>query len=671
MELPASPSPLYELLGPLGQGGMGVVWRARHRELGREVALKTIRRGLVDDKLATRFRQEAQTMARVRHPNLIQVYDCGIAEDQLWIALELVEGSSLDRILADQGPLEPDTARRVVVQVAGALAALHQARILHRDVKPANVMLEPGGRAVLMDLGLARAEDLTAVTETGAVVGSPSYMPVPQLQGQEWDASCDVYSLGISWWELLEGRRPWAIGVLLAARCSDGELPLPPFSGTRGEVPAGDRAVLQAMVRFSGADRPVDARDVVQLLDADGPGGSGDSTTILGAGSGHGSGTARQEDMVAAPVSGPSPPPGALDRARLLLPGLGLVLLLAVAWWGTRPPAAPVGPSQEELAARELAAGLDRHLASLAWHPRPPFPSTTSAHLAAYKEELADPALVPRMRRVGDALLAWIAARQVDPGFPRAEERTRIATTGRWLAHLIQDVIRLSRELPAEHAEIFSVFGGARSEIDRGWLEARQELFAELQREVLAFAEDLLRRLGEGSETWRLRQAAGLVRASHDEGVAELFDRVLAARAEASDPAERLELLGATHELLRTKTVIGVLRLEGERVGRAMELLRELSDALPPAMEPEARLEELRTLAERLGSASEPAVFERVDSALELAEAAGVGRKGSTLRLRVIQTADTLESTGGFADPEAVRRFRVALRELAAEDPAR
>jgi WD40 repeat protein len=212
----------YELLGEIGQGGMGVVYRARQVSLGRWVALKMIRSGLLaTDAEVRRFRTEAATVARLRHPGIVAVYEAGEVEGQHYFSMDLVEGRSLDQCVAES-PLPPTEAARVVEAVAEAIHFAHGLGVLHRDLKPANVMLDPEGRPRVLDFGLARgpvsgAAPRTDPTVTGTVVGSPAYLPPEQAVGRwsEVGVRSDVYALGTILYELLTGRAPFRAATLV------------------------------------------------------------------------------------------------------------------------------------------------------------------------------------------------------------------------------------------------------------------------------------------------------------------------------------------------------------------------------------------------------------------------------------------------------------------------
>jgi hypothetical protein len=200
----------YEILGELGRGGMGVVYKARHHSLNRLVALKMILAGgHAGEHELTRFRSEAQAVARLHHPNIIQIYEVGEA-GQPYFSLEFCEGGSLAQQL-DGTPLPPLKAAELVETIAKAMDTAHQAGIVHRDLKPANILLTADGTPKVTDFGLAKQLDTGGQTASGLVMGTPSYMAPEQAggKGKTVGPAADVYALGAILYELLTGRPPF------------------------------------------------------------------------------------------------------------------------------------------------------------------------------------------------------------------------------------------------------------------------------------------------------------------------------------------------------------------------------------------------------------------------------------------------------------------------------
>ncbi len=210
----------YRLHTALGRGAMGEVWRARDEVLGADVAVKVLLAQSSDPTAAARFRLEAQTAGSLNHPNVVGVYDFGAHEDRLFLVMELVEGDSLARLLNGVGRLSAEQVARIAAQAASGLAAAHQRGIVHRDVKPGNLLLDAHGTVKIGDFGIARFLDDPGggLTATGQVVGTSLYLAPERALGQPAGPASDVYALGCVLYQLLTGRPPFradtAIGVL-------------------------------------------------------------------------------------------------------------------------------------------------------------------------------------------------------------------------------------------------------------------------------------------------------------------------------------------------------------------------------------------------------------------------------------------------------------------------
>lgn len=316
--------PGFQLLRLLGKGGMGEVYEAFDKRARRKVALKVLRRDKSDSRTLARFQREAEVMAKLRHPNLIRLYQRGEHQGRSWISMELVQGASLDQILHRSGPLTPEASRELIRVVTEALGVMHQAGVLHRDLKPGNLMLEPKGRPVLMDFGLVKDESREKLTQTGTVLGTPVYLAPEILLGQPFVANVDFYALGITWWECLTGDRPFTFEEIFAAVSKGKALLPPPPRNPHGEVPAKDLALIR---RLTGPrdERPQTAEELLSVL-AGKPGARLETRTeVLPASEAiqaileaekEPSGTASEPESSAGPVLaeapvGPAPLPGA------------------------------------------------------------------------------------------------------------------------------------------------------------------------------------------------------------------------------------------------------------------------------------------------------------------------------------------------------------------------
>lgn len=212
----------YETIEELGRGGMGVVYRARQRNLGRTVALKMILRGdLASSSDIARFRTEAEAAARLNHPNIVPVYEVGESEGRPYFSMQLIEGTTLAQRLAD-GPLNSREAAEILLPIARAVAEAHRHGVLHRDLKPSNILIDRAGRPWVSDFGLAKrtdhdSEGVASLTNSGAILGTPGYMAPEQAGGRRGDVGpgTDVYSLGALLYASLTGRPPFQAATAL------------------------------------------------------------------------------------------------------------------------------------------------------------------------------------------------------------------------------------------------------------------------------------------------------------------------------------------------------------------------------------------------------------------------------------------------------------------------
>ena len=257
----------YRLIAPLGEGGMATIWRAVDEQLDREVAVKLLREQYGNDEgFAARFRQEARAAGSLQHPNIVPVYDYGTDTDgSQFIVMQLVEGDDLAALLRERTRLETDDAVRVAIGVASALEAAHRRGLVHRDVKPGNILITDDGDVKVTDFGIARAVAEASMTVTGTTLGSVHYFSPEQARGDEVTGASDVYALGIVLYEMLTGRRPFeadsAAGVALKRLNED---PPPPESFV--PVPAGLSAIVMRALQREPADRFPDAGSFAEAL---------------------------------------------------------------------------------------------------------------------------------------------------------------------------------------------------------------------------------------------------------------------------------------------------------------------------------------------------------------------------------------------------------------------
>jgi serine/threonine protein kinase len=242
----------YEVGRLLGAGGMAEVFEGRDRLLARRVAIKVLQAQFArDPSFLIRFKREAQAAASLSHPNIVGVYDTGTEDGTHFIVMEYVEGRTLKDAIRGEGPLYPDRAAEICEDVCSALAAAHARGLIHRDIKPGNVMLTPEGKVKVMDFGIARATTSETITQTAAVVGTAQYISPEQAQGQTVDYRSDLYSLGCCLYEMLTGTVPFtgATPVAIAYR-HVREDPTPPRM-LNADVPAPLEAIcLKAMAKL-------------------------------------------------------------------------------------------------------------------------------------------------------------------------------------------------------------------------------------------------------------------------------------------------------------------------------------------------------------------------------------------------------------------------------------
>ena len=235
----------YRLLGLLGRGGMGEVWRAYDTASNnRLVAIKLLPPHLAaDDTFVARFRREAEAAAQLNNPHIIPIHNYGEVEGRLYVDMRLVEGRNLAEVLED-GPLAPERAVRIIGQVALALRAAHKIGLVHRDVKPSNILVDEDDFAYLIDFGIARGADQTGLTGTGTMIGSWHYMAPERLGAREADARADIYALACVLYECLTGSRPFPGDSLESQVAAHLTVPPPRPSATRPEVPVAFDAVI-------------------------------------------------------------------------------------------------------------------------------------------------------------------------------------------------------------------------------------------------------------------------------------------------------------------------------------------------------------------------------------------------------------------------------------------
>ena len=347
----------YRIERPLGHGGMATVYLGRDTELERPVAIKLLAENLAgDDEFRRRFVREAKLAARLSDPNVVSVYDAGEDDGRPYIVMEHVDGETLADLLARRGRLPPDEARELAAQAARGLAHAHEAGLVHRDVKPQNLIVRRDGTVKIADFGIARAAE-TTITQAGTVLGTAAYLAPEQALGEEVTAAADVYSLGAVLYELLTGRPPFEFESLADLADQQQRMEIAPVRELAPDVPPELEDVVMRCLARNAAYRPASAGELARLLSG------GEPITQL----------------LHRPTAVQAPARRRLDnRRKLWLALAGVValaaILLAVVFAGrgshsSSPPAEPAAPApvqpgaNAQQQARNLSAWLKRYSA--------------------------------------------------------------------------------------------------------------------------------------------------------------------------------------------------------------------------------------------------------------------------------------------------------------------
>ncbi|GAB3989501.1 serine/threonine-protein kinase [Nocardioides marmoraquaticus] len=363
----------YTRVRPIGRGGTGSVWLGRDEALGRDVALKRI--GVLpggEETDLARAEREAQLAARLHHPHVVTVLDVVTDEetDTRWLVMEHVEGRDLGAVVRDDGPLAPEEAARLLGQVADALVAAHEVGMVHRDVKPSNVLVDASGEAKLTDFGIARLVDDPSLTQTGLVVGSPAYLAPEVARGSRGDERVDAWSWGATLFHVLSGQAPYQGGETMgtlyrlvnepAPRLTEAGPLAPVLAGAMTKDP--DRRWSMVQVRDFLRDGTVpadlpDDPDATRAVPVVPPEPATTPLTVTGPAA-----------DVAVPVAAPEPSPRRDDRRRLAALVVAALVLVAGAVWlvlrldagDTSAPAAGSPSASAGPAAEPTAEGMER-----------------------------------------------------------------------------------------------------------------------------------------------------------------------------------------------------------------------------------------------------------------------------------------------------------------------
>ena len=254
----------YVLEERIASGGMADVWRGLDDVLQRQVAVKIMRADPDNEEIfAQRFRDEAQHSAALMHPNITTVFDYGEDDHLSFLVMELVDGLPLSAIIREHGALDGENVRSILAQAALALGTAHEAGVVHRDVKPANILVRTDGVVMLTDFGIARAMDAIGHTRIGEMLGTPNYISPEQALGETATGVSDLYALGVVAHEMLTGSRPFDRGTPIATAMSHVNEPPPPLGD---DVPPDLRAVVATLLEKDPANRPANARTVAVML---------------------------------------------------------------------------------------------------------------------------------------------------------------------------------------------------------------------------------------------------------------------------------------------------------------------------------------------------------------------------------------------------------------------
>jgi DNA-binding response OmpR family regulator len=260
----------YEILGYLGKGGMGTVYHARDLELGEEVAVKVVRRDLIhrDASIVDRLKQEIRLSRKISHRNVVRVHDLGDWKDTYFITMEFVRGLTVEELINRRGCLSIEATLAIGTQLAEALAVAHEQQIIHRDIKPGNLLVDDSGVLKVMDFGIARSVDTDAkrLTEGGFIVGTPEYMPPEQLRGRAIDARADLFAAGIVLYECLAGTLPFSADspADLLNRIESGTFV--ELRQRRAEIPERLESLVHQQLQARPADRARSARALAEEL---------------------------------------------------------------------------------------------------------------------------------------------------------------------------------------------------------------------------------------------------------------------------------------------------------------------------------------------------------------------------------------------------------------------
>lgn len=258
----------YELLARIGGGGMALVYKARDLLLNRFVAVKVLRQQFThDDDFVKRFRREAQAAASLSHPNIVSIYDVGQVEDTHYIVMEYIDGANLNEIIRERAPLQPEEAVKITAQICDALEHAHINQIIHRDIKPHNILIGNNGRVKVTDFGIARAVTSSTITQTGAVVGSVHYFSPEHAKGVTTGEKSDIYSLGIVMYQMLTARLPFLGESPISVALKHLQEPFEQPRSVNPHIPQSVENIIMRAMRKNPQERYQSAREMMRDLE--------------------------------------------------------------------------------------------------------------------------------------------------------------------------------------------------------------------------------------------------------------------------------------------------------------------------------------------------------------------------------------------------------------------
>ena len=330
----------FEIDGELGHGGMAAVFRARELALNRRVAIKVMAPGLLlGEGMVERFRQEAITVANLQHANIVAVHSVRTVGDLHMFVMQYIPGRSLDRVLRDHGRLSLQAVRTILYHVGSALDYAHRRGVIHRDIKPGNILLDGDGDPVVTDFGIAKVAETPGYTRVGTIVGTPTYMSPEQCMGYDVGPASDQYALGIVAYQMLTGHPPFEGTGMAMMRAHTEQTPVP-LRSERGDLPEAVDGAVMRMLAKKPEDRFPDLATAIAAIDAHPLGALGPVRAEMSALAGAADAEAHLAEIVRAPRSpapagatppAPSPPPSGDRATRTLRPGVAIIRLDAPA----------------------------------------------------------------------------------------------------------------------------------------------------------------------------------------------------------------------------------------------------------------------------------------------------------------------------------------------------